>query len=126
MTESNGKHKVLPHYRITPSDVKKDRLDGLLTAKGAIFYLVSASQKIGTPVRINPRKVSAELSISRTSFYDAISKLKLEGRIDFEVEGDLIIRISQSTIPDSQSTIPDSQSTIPDSQSTIPDSQSTI
>ena len=140
MIKSNGK-ECAPYHRLTLKQVRQDRLDGLLTAKGAIFYTVIASQKAGTPMKVNPQKLAAQLSISRASFYNAISRLKVEGRLDFEADGDLILRIpvdqntgqpeyilseELSRIPDSQSRILDSQSTILDSQSTIPDSQSTI
>ena len=133
MIKSNGK-ECAPYHRLTLKQVRQDRLDGLLTAKGAIFYTVIASQKAGTPMKVNPQKLAAQLSISRTSFYNAIARLKVEGRLDFEADGDLILRIpvDQNTgqpeyiLSEELSTIPDSQSTIPDSQSTIPDSQSTI
>ena len=93
MTESNGKTRHPGFHRLTLRDIARDRADGLLTAKGAIFYSVIAAQKPGTTIKFNPKDLAKQLLISKTAFYRAIAELKTDGRIDFEVEGRLIISI---------------------------------
>lgn len=72
------------------------------------------------------RELKDILPISKTAFYNAISRLKADGDIDWEAPEGILVSVrdheSQSMIADSQSTIADSQSTIAESQSTIADS----
>lgn len=90
---TNRGNKVAPHHRITLNDVLQDYEDGLLTIKGAIFYAVSSSRKLGEFVRLNPVRFGEQLGASRSSIYQSIAELKEHKRLDFEVDGSYLLKV---------------------------------
>jgi hypothetical protein len=118
------------HFRLTLSDAIAKYDSGDITAKGLVHFYILIKCAPGWKLKLNWRDLKDVLPIRKSAFYNAISRLKTEGAIDWEAPEGILVSVHnhglQSTIMDSQSTIMDSQSTIMDSQSTIMDSQSTI
>ncbi|MFK0730439.1 MAG: hypothetical protein ACIWVG_04590 [Gloeotrichia echinulata HAB0833] len=121
-------------YRLTLADAISKYQAGDLTAKGLVHFYILIKCKPEWKIRLEHEKVCSELGISKAAFYNAISRLRSEGSIEWEAPRGILVSLSispsvcecglESTIVDSQSTIVDSQSTIVDSQSTIVDSKS--
>ncbi len=87
------KSNIPPHHRLTLKDVIRDHQEGLLTAKGAIFYTVASSRKLGDEVRLNPAHFIQVTGMSKANFYKKLAELKLQRRIDFEIEGAVILKV---------------------------------
>ena len=73
--------KTIPHHRMTLSDVIADFKSGYITAKGAIFYGISAATKPGNQMRVQPKLICDSLGISLSTFYRVLSILIKEGRV---------------------------------------------
>jgi hypothetical protein len=85
--------KRSPHARLTVEEVKAQYKAGLLTITGYFYNWLLASKREGWRLRSNVSKISDELGVSRSSFYKAISKLKDQGMVNFEIHGDIEIWI---------------------------------
>lgn len=85
--------KTLPHHRLTLKDVVRDYRDGLLTAKGAVFYATAASRKLGESLRVTPCKMAETIGITTRAFYKSLADLRIQKRIDFEVEGTMMLKV---------------------------------
>ncbi len=95
--------KTEPHHRLTLKDVIRDYQNGLLTAKGAIFYIVAASRKLGEAVRVSVAGICKKLEISKATYYRVIGELTTEKRIDFDTCDEMLLTVPTSNeegIPD--------------------------
>ncbi len=118
-------------YKLTLSEAIAHYNQGDITAKGLVHFYILIKGKPGWKIKLAHKEVCAELGISKAAFYNAISRLKVEGSINWEAPKGVRVSINasvcecgqQSTIMDSESTIMDSESTIMDSESTIVDSE---
>ena len=82
--------KSKPHYRMTLEDAISEHKDGIITAKGLIYYAVKTTRADGYKMRI--KDVSAfckQLGINRSTFYRAVSDLKTIRRLEWEAPNDL-------------------------------------
>lgn len=82
------------YYRLTLADAITKYQDGDLTAKGLVHFYILIKCKPGWKVRLEHQKVCKELGIAKTAFYNAISRLKDEGSIDWEAPSGILVSIS--------------------------------
>jgi hypothetical protein len=85
--------KRSPHARLTVEEVKAQYKAGLLRVTGYLYNWLLASKREGWRVRSSVAKLSEELGICRAAFYKAISKLKGQSLVNFEIHGDIEIWI---------------------------------
>lgn len=90
--------KTPPHHRLTEGDVVRDYHSGLLTARGAIFYLVCATNRLGRAVRLTVDAVCQKLRIHRATFYRAIADLLQQNRLTIQEAGIISFRVPVSTV----------------------------
>ena len=84
------REKTIQHYRVTLEQAKRDYQDGLLTATGLVFYAIAILKPPGQKLRIKKIKEFIEsLGIGETTFYRAISKLRLKSLVGWESTGGL-------------------------------------
>ena len=122
------------HYRLTLVDAIAKYKSHDLTVKGLVHFYVLIKCKPGWKVRLEHQKVCKELGIKKSAFYEAISRLRSEGSIDWESPQGILVSIRptfrecgmESTIVESQSVNAESQSAIVESQSVSAESQSAI
>jgi hypothetical protein len=84
------------HYRITLENAIAHYQAGDLTAKGLIHFYLKIKLKPGWKRRLNHKEVCKELGIQKTAFYNAISRLKAEGSIDWEAPEGILVSISNT------------------------------
>ena len=116
------------HYPITTEKAIAHYQAGDITAKGLLHFYLNIRLAPGWTLKETQKQICETLGISRAAFYNALSRLKAEGSINWSTPENTkySITLNQSTITDNQSTIIDDQSTIIDNQSTIIDNQSLI
>jgi len=117
------------HYRITLSDAIAHYQAGDLTAKGLVHIYIKIRCKPGWTIKLDHKEVCPLLGIRKTAFYNAISRLKAEGSIDWEAPQGIVVSLSTSSgfrECGNNSAIAESQSAIAESQSAIAESQSAI
>lgn len=116
------------YYQLTLADAIAKYKNHDLTAKGLIHFYILIKCKPGWKVRLEHQKVCKELGIRKSAFYDAISRLRSEGSIDWESPQGILVSISstfrkcgmESIIVESQSVSVESQSTIVESETPKP------
>ncbi|MBD2060775.1 hypothetical protein NDI37_22025, partial [Funiculus sociatus GB2-A5] len=92
------------HYRLSLEKVKQDYKDGIITATGLVYYTVGIFRKPGQKLRVKDiDSFSAEIGINRATFYKALSKLKVKGRLDWEAIAGLDLWIPSSNVVEMQS-----------------------
>jgi hypothetical protein len=121
-------------YKLTLADAISKYQAGDLTAKGLVHFYILIKCKPEWKIRLEPEKVCKELGIQKTAFYNAISRLRSEGSIEWEAPKGILVSLSisstfrecgiDSAIAESQSAIAESQSAIAESQSAIAESKS--
>ena len=129
-------------YPITLKDAIAYRELHLITVTGLVYFYIRMKCKPGWKVKLDQKTVCDELRIKKSSYYEALSKLKVDGLIDWEAPKGIVISIplsitepvrecgispesrNKSKNVDSQSGIVDSQSGIVDSQSGTPENRS--
>ncbi|NJO94014.1 MAG: hypothetical protein HC820_06015 [Hydrococcus sp. RM1_1_31] len=84
------------HYRIALQDAIAHYQAGDLTAKGLVHFYLKIKLKQGWKLRLNPKEICSELGIRKTAFYNAISRLKTEGSIDWEAPEGIVVSISST------------------------------
>ena len=119
-------------YKLTLADAISKYQAGDLTAKGLVHFYILIKCKPEWKIRLEHEKVCSELGISKAAFYNAISRLRSEGSIEWEAPRGILVSLSispsvcecglESTIVDSQSTIVDSKSPEPSSDKGCSDS----
>jgi len=146
---------VQQYYKTTLPQAIAHYERGDLTAKGLLHFYFKIKIRPGWKLRRSVREICQELGIRRATFYAAMSRLKSEGILNWEVPeetqfsieifndiyedvcqldnsnpdssvGDCDNLSDQSRIVDNPSTIVDNQSKIVDNPSIILDNQSTI
>jgi hypothetical protein len=91
--------KQSPHYRMTPEMAQWEFQQGMSTVKGYLYHLIKASRKDGHRFRIkNVRAFCKEQGFSPSAYYKAISELKADGLIEFEVHGSMDLWIPEKVI----------------------------
>jgi hypothetical protein len=85
------------HYRITLSDAIAHYQAGDLTAKGLVHIYIKIRCKPGWTIKLDHKKVCPLLGIRKTAFYNAISRLKAEGSIDWEAPQGIVVSLSTSS-----------------------------
>lgn len=75
------------HTRLTIKEVKAQYKDGLLTSKGLVYNWLLAAKKGGLKKKV--RTIWSDLGLSKSAFYKAIKELRLLGLIDFTVQGEI-------------------------------------
>lgn len=92
------------HYRLSLDKVIQDYQDGIITATGLVYYTVGIYRAPGQKLRVKHIETfCAELSIGVSTFYKAISKLKLKGRLNWEAIAGLDLWIPESNVVEIQS-----------------------
>ncbi|MBD2245162.1 hypothetical protein [Nostoc sp. FACHB-888] len=122
------------HYRMTLSDAIAKYQGHDLTAKGLVHFYILIKCRPGWKIRLEHQKVCEELGIAKTAFYNAISRLREEGSIDWEAPKGILVSISStfrecgidSTIAETESANMESHSTIAEAESANTESHSTI
>lgn len=120
-------------YKLTLADAIAKYQAGDLTAKGLIHFYILIRCHPDWKIRLEHQKVCKELGIRKSAFYNAISRLRSEGSIEWEAPQGILVSISptfrecgiDSTIAESESTIAESQSTNAETESIIVECQST-
>ncbi|MHC5717771.1 MAG: hypothetical protein ACYTXE_41820 [Nostoc sp.] len=121
------------HYRMTLSDAIAKYQGHDLTAKGLVHFYILIKCRPGWKIRLEHQKVCKELGIAKTAFYNAISRLRSEGSIDWEAPKGILVSISgsfrecgiDSTIAETESTNTEWDSTIAETKFTITEWDST-
>jgi hypothetical protein len=85
--------KTPPQHRIQLEDVYQDYQDGLLTAKGAVFYGVAASKRFGLPVQFNVSEFLKQTGMHKGSYARAVAQLVVEGRLDYPPNATQTLRV---------------------------------
>ncbi|WP_196511573.1 hypothetical protein [Nostoc sp. NZL] len=94
------------HYRLSLGKAIQDYKDGIITATGLVYYTVGIYRAPGQKLRVKHIEAfCAELSIGVSTFYKAISKLKLKGRLNWEAIAGLDLWIPESNVVEIQSGI---------------------
>ncbi|MHC5729965.1 MAG: hypothetical protein ACYTXY_38790, partial [Nostoc sp.] len=114
------------HYRMTLSDAIAKYQGHDLTAKGLVHFYILIKCRPGWKIRLEHQKVCKELGIAKTAFYNAISRLRSEGSIDWEAPKGILVSISgsfrecgiDSTIAETESTNTEWDSTIAETKFT--------
>ena len=88
--------KTQPHHRLTVKDVIRDYKAGLLTTRGAIFYLVASARKLGKVVRLSISWVCDQLGINKASYYRAIGKLSEQHRLEISAPDEMELNVPMS------------------------------
>ncbi len=100
MTLPNSKQ----HYRLSLSKAIQDYKDGIITATGLVYYTVGIYRAPGQKLRVKHIETfCAELNIGVSTFYKAISKLKVKGRLNWEAIAGLELWIPESNVVEIQS-----------------------
>ena len=113
------------HYRVTLSEAIAHYQNGDLTAKGLLHFYLKIRLKDGWVLKESPKEIYTKLGISRAAFYNALSRLKAEGSVDWSVPDHTPFSIKlavcecrqESTIVDEPSMDVDKLSTIVDEPS---------
>ncbi|KAM3092669.1 hypothetical protein ACKFKG_21905 [Phormidesmis sp. 146-35] len=103
MNTSVKPRKTEPHHRLTVKDVIRDYKAGLLTTRGAIFYLVAAARKIGEIVKVSVSWICKQLGINPSTYYRAIGALSEQSRLKINAPDEMEMSIPISTtegVPD--------------------------
>ncbi|MBD2039213.1 hypothetical protein [Microcoleus sp. FACHB-672] len=96
--------KPKQHYRLSLDQAIRDYEDGIITATGLVFYAVGIYRKPGQKLRVRDiERFCKEIGINRATFYRAISKLKLKGRLEWETIAGLDLWIPTSNVVELQS-----------------------
>ncbi|MFP4336987.1 MAG: hypothetical protein ACLFQP_03565 [Halothece sp.] len=84
------------HYRMTLNDAIAHYQQGDITAKGLVhFYLkIRLKPEAGWILRKSAKEICEELGIGKTAFYNAMSRLKAEGSINWSVPSSTQFSIS--------------------------------
>ena len=120
------------HYRLSLDKAIADYKDGIITATGLVYYTVGIYRAPGQNFRIKDVEAFCqELGLGLSTFYKAVSRLQLKGRMNMKAISGLELCIPASNVVEIQSgqevsTIVESDSTIVESDSTIVESDSTI
>jgi hypothetical protein len=122
------------HYRMTLSDAIAKYQGHDLTAKGLVHFYILIKCRPGWKIRLEHQKVCKELGIAKTAFYNAISRLREEGSIDWEAPKGILVSISStfrecgidSTIAETESANTECDSTIAETESVNTEWDSTI
>lgn len=85
------------HYRVTLADAIAKYQTGDLTAKGLVHFYILIRCKPGWKVRLEHQEVCKTLGIQKTAFYNAISRLREEGSIDWEAPKGILVSLSTSS-----------------------------
>jgi hypothetical protein len=120
-------------YKLTLADAIAKYQSGDLTAKGLIHFYILIRCRADWKIRLEHQKVCKELGIRKSAFYNAISRLRSEGSIEWEAPQGILVSISpafrecgiDSTNAETQSTNAETQSTNAETQSIIVECQST-
>jgi hypothetical protein len=115
------------HYRVTLSDAIAHYQAGDLTAKGLVHIYIKIRCKPGWTIKVDHKEVCPLLGIRKTAFYNAISRLKAEGSIDWEAPQGIVVSLSTSSgfrECGKESANAESQSANAESQSANAESQS--
>ena len=108
-------------YKLTLSEAIAHYNQGDITAKGLVHFYILIKGKPGWKIKLAHKEVCAELGISKAAFYNAISRLKVEGSINWEAPKGVRVSINASVCEcGQQSRIMDSESTIVDSEASKP------
>lgn len=121
------------HYRLTLADAIAKYQAGDLTAKGLVHFYILIRCKPGWKIRLEHQKICQLLGIGRTAFYNAISRLKDEGSINWEAPQGILVSLSisesfrecgmDSASADTESTIAEIESTIAECDSASAESK---
>jgi hypothetical protein len=84
------------HYRMILADAISKYGTGDITAKGLVHFYILIKCRPGWKIRLEHQKVCKELGIAKTAFYNAISRLREEGSIDWEAPKGILVSISGS------------------------------
>ena len=119
------------YYPLTLSDAIAKYQGHDLTAKGLVHLYILIKCRPGWKIRLEHQKVCKELGIAKTAFYNAISRLREEGSIDWEAPKGILVSISStfrecgidSTIAENESANTEWDSTIAESKTSesLPD-----
>ncbi|TVP63417.1 MAG: hypothetical protein EA343_08165 [Nodularia sp. (in: Bacteria)] len=122
------------HYRLTLSDAIAKYQGGDLTAKGLVHFYILIRCKPGWKIRLEHQKVCKELGIQKTAFYNAISRLREEGSINWEAPQGILVSLSisesfrecgmDSASAETESAIAEYESASAETESAIADSKS--
>lgn len=84
------------HYRITLNDAIVHYNNGDITAKGIvhIYLKIKLKPESGWILRKSAKEICQELGIGKTAFYNAMSRLKTEGAINWSVPENTTFSIS--------------------------------
>jgi hypothetical protein len=115
------------HYRMTLNDAIAKYQGHDLTAKGLVHFYILIKCRPGWKIRLEHQKVCKELGIAKTAFYNAISRLREEGSIDWEAPKGILVSISgsfrecgiDSTIAETECAFAEWDSTIAETESAI-------
>jgi len=123
--QGGGNTNVPQHYRITLADAIIHHQDGEITSKGLLYFYFRIKLKVGWQMKKSRKAICEELGISKTTFLKAISLLKSEQKIEFEIQDNLylITLINQFT---SNQIIDGSNQIIDESNQIIDESNQTI
>lgn len=73
-----------------------------LTATGLLGFYFEIKLAYGWTQRFKPEVICSELGISKSTFYKALSSLKADGFINFEVHGEISVTNTNPSFSDSQ------------------------
>ncbi len=91
--------KANQHYRLSLEKAKKDYEDGIITATGLVYYAVGICRKPGQKLRVKDIEAFCdELGIGVSTFYKAISKLKVKERLNWEAIAGVDLWIPASNV----------------------------
>ncbi len=83
-------------YRMTLESALTHYQQGDLTAKGLVHIYLLIKCKAGWKIKLEPKKICSQLGIQKTAFYNAISRLKIEGSIEWEAPNGIVVSISDA------------------------------
>jgi hypothetical protein len=91
------------HYRLSLAKAIQDYKDGIITATGLVYYAVGIFRAPGQKFRVKDIEAFCkDLCIGISTFYKAISKLKLQGRLNWETVAGIDLWIPKSNVVDIQ------------------------
>lgn len=122
------------YYKLTLEEAIALYQAGDITAKGLVHFYILIKLKPGWKIRLEHKKICKELGIAKTAFYNAISRLKAEGAIDWEAPEGILVSISDSfrecgkefTSTESESATAESEFAIAELESATAESKSRL
>lgn len=108
-SEASPNNQVQQHYRVTLETARRHYKAGHLTATGLVYFAIAIQRQPGWKLRMDAQMVEKELGIKKTAFYNAISRLKADGWIEWEAPEGINAWIPTGSEIQALLTLPDSQ-----------------